>query len=46
MASVFRKTAIERISSPEQTDKMLRIAPPMGAIALITALFMALAFIA
>lgn len=43
MASVFRKTALERISSPEQLDKMLRVTPPMGFLAVAAAALMALA---
>lgn len=42
MASVFRKTALERLSSPEQLDSMLKITSPMswlgiGAAALLAA---------
>ena len=35
MAKVFRKSAIERLSSPEQLDKALAIGSPMSWLALI-----------
>lgn len=46
MASVFRKTAIERLSSPDRLDSMLRVTTPMSwvGIAAATALAISVVF--
>lgn len=49
MASVFRKTALERLSSPDQLDSMLKITSPMswlgiGAAAVLAAVVTAWSF--
>lgn len=49
MASVFRKTALERLSSPDQLDSMLKITSPMswlgiGAAAMLAAVVVAWSF--
>ncbi len=49
MASVFRKTALERLSSPDQLDSMLKITSPMswlgiGAAAILAAVVAAWSF--
>ena len=35
MSDLYRKTAIDKLSSPEQLDKMIRVTPPMFWIAAI-----------
>ena len=35
MADLYRKSSLERISSPEQLDKVLRVTSPMSWLALI-----------
>jgi HlyD family secretion protein len=36
MAGMFRKAAIDKVSSPEQLDLMMRVTSPMGWLALVT----------
>ena len=46
MASVFRKTALERLSSPDQLDSMLKITSPMSWLGIGAATMLAVAVVA
>ncbi len=37
---IFRKTALERLSSPEQLDQLMQVASPKNWAALLTLLFL------
>lgn len=41
MASVFRKTAVERLSSPDRLDSMLRVTTPLSWIGILAAAVLA-----
>lgn len=38
--SIFRKTSLERLSSPEQLDQLVRVTNPIGWVALLAILFL------
>ena len=46
MAGIFRKTALERLSSPDQLDSMLKITSPMSWLGIGAAGALAVAVIA
>jgi len=45
MAELFRKAALERLSSPEQLDKAITVSKPVSWLALIGITIVILAFI-
>ena len=46
MAELFRKAALERLSSPEQLDKAITVSKPVSWLALIGITIIIVAFIA